>query len=114
MFVLTAKGMVYRSLDYGMKWLNLTEQVLKEFPVKSFSVNQIHQSPADSKVLYMIGSGGFSLRTYDCGKTLNTFNHSMALFGFKLNKMDPKLLMAFIEKPCPKSDTLCKEKYRKE
>jgi hypothetical protein len=54
------------------------------------------------------------VRTYDCGRNYGAYNHSVALFGYKLNKMDPKLMMAFIEKPCSKGDKLCKEKYRKE
>jgi hypothetical protein len=55
-------------------------------------------------VIYLFGSKDISIRSRDCGRTYDSFDHDDGLYDFKLNKMDDKWIMAFKDKPCGKLD----------
>lgn len=55
--MLSNRGVVYRSLDYGFKWENVTETLIYKYGLEdAYRLKDISQSPADSKVIYLQGS----------------------------------------------------------
>ncbi|CAD8167582.1 unnamed protein product [Paramecium pentaurelia] len=114
LFILTDKGRIWRSADYGSTWLDETKSWEKMEPEnKQLQFESIHISPADSRVIFFFGSNGISYKSKNCGRTYTRFSHSEDLYDFKLNKMDPQWIMAFKDKPCGKNDNNCKDFYKK-
>ena len=78
-------------------------------------MKDVMQSPADSHILYLVGQGGHSFRTEDCGRTFTAFNHSKKMYGYRLNKMNKDQILAFQERSCNKSsDKLCRDQYKRD
>jgi hypothetical protein len=109
-YVLSIKGILYRSLDYGFKWDNVTDSLIDAHDLPSdYHFKDIFQSPADSNVLYLLGSLGSksfkynsptTIRTENCGSRYTEFKHELKMYGFKFNKMNKNHIMAFTEKSC--------------
>jgi|LakMenEpi03Aug12_release.lakeMendotaPanAssembly.Ray.scaffolds.fasta_scaffold4206143_1 hypothetical protein len=52
-YVVSNKGILYRSLDYGFKWENVTKTLIKKYKLDDdFKFRDVIQSPADSNVVY--------------------------------------------------------------
>ncbi|CAD8138729.1 unnamed protein product [Paramecium octaurelia] len=113
LFVHSNKGIAYRSVDYGQKWENVTQQLIDQQKLDSnYKFKDIIQSPADSFTMYFIGYNQ-SFISQDCGRTYRTFNDNR-LYGFRFNKLNKDQILAFQEKKCNKTDKSCKEQYKRE
>jgi hypothetical protein len=58
-FVMTDRGNVYRSWDYGFTWENVSDVLVQRHRLgDKFKFKDMIQSPADSNMIYLQGSKG--------------------------------------------------------
>lgn len=110
--MLSNRGVLYRSIDYGFKWENVTSGLIANYTLDNwYKSKDVLQSPADSHTLYLVGVNS-SYVTHDCGRSYRKFNDSK-LFGFKFNKMAKDQILAFAEKKCNVTLKSCRESYKR-
>ncbi|CAD8114785.1 unnamed protein product [Paramecium sonneborni] len=97
-FFITEAHLIYQS--NGTVW-NQIEGLFEDIQV----------SPADSRVIYLFGQQGQkSYRTNDCGENFEEINID-GFYGFRLNKMSWKWMLAFKKQQCDHFDMDCREPY---
>ena len=86
--VLTSKNSVYRSENNGLSWKLLNPIIQREAQKTTKNIGKVSKlvkSPADKKLVVLIGNTGVNWYSEDCGKTLKALNHGRPMEEFQFH-----------------------------
>ncbi|KAL4463962.1 hypothetical protein ABPG74_005899 [Tetrahymena malaccensis] len=109
LYVLTDKGNLYYSEDYGITLKQINDDIRQSTNSKQTQVvvDDIMISPVKNRKVFIFTKSGESYYTENCGATYTSFKHESLLYDIQPNPSDHKSLIGLVPVQCQKGDPEC-------